>query len=202
MAWSAMAARTGGAMLGLTGGTMEKLPGEIAKKMLPAAWTSIRAAEESIAGSRTLQTPLLGALLARTIGKERPPSVESRMLTPPALIGALVEPATSQVMVCAPDHVTPAAGPVTMNGPALVVTVTCMSEEAMAAPLVELSRAVTRKVSVRLVVGSISPRVAVWLRMSDHCGNVRAGLVVGSKERNKGLLPLSGVSKVMEGPRW
>ena len=68
-----------------------------------------------------------------------------------------------------------------------------MSEEAVAPPLAELSRAVTRKFIVRLVVGSISPGVVVRLRMSDHCGKVRAGLVVGLNDRNKGLLPLSGV---------
>ena len=61
-------------------------------------------------GSRTVLAPLFGTLLASTIGNERPPLVESRMVTLAALTGALVVPATFQVMVCAPDHVTPAAG--------------------------------------------------------------------------------------------
>ena len=127
--------------------------------------------------------------------------VESRIVTPDALTGASVVPATFQVIVRAPDHVTPAAGEVTTNGPALVATVTCISAEAVSPPLAELLRAVTRKFIVRLVVGSISPGVVVWLRMSVNWGKVRAGLVVGLNERNKGLLPLSDVCKVTEGPR-
>ena len=114
---------------------MEKLAGEIAKKMLSAAWTLMRAAEAVTSGSRTVQAPLLGTLLASTIGKERPPLVESRMLTLAALTGALVVPATFQVMVCAPDNVAVVAGEVTTNGPALVVTVTCVSEAATAPPV-------------------------------------------------------------------
>ena len=174
---------------------MEKLAGEIAKKMLSAAWTLMRAAEAVTSGSRTVQAPLLGALLASTIGKERPPLVERRILTLAALIGALVVPATFQVMVCAPDNVTAVAGEVTTNGPALVVTVICVSAAAVAPPVCRLSRAVTRKFIVRLVVGNLSPGVVVWLRTSDNCGKVRAGLVVGLNERNRGLLPLSGALK-------
>ena len=50
-------------------------------------------------------------------------------------VAALAVPATFQVMVCAPDHVTAVAGEVTTNGPALEVTVTCMSAEAVAPPV-------------------------------------------------------------------
>src|ERR1017187_6723734 len=161
----------------------------------------MRAAEAVTRGSRTVQAPLFGTLLASKIGKERPPLVESSRVTPAALTGALVVPATFQVMVCAPDHVTALTGEVTTNGPALDVTVTCVSEAATAPPVDALSRAVTRKFSVRLVVGNLSPGVVVWFRMSDHWGNVRDGLVVGLNERNRGLLPLSGALRVIEGPR-
>jgi hypothetical protein len=44
---------------------------------------------------------------------------------------------------------------------------------------------------VRVVVGSDSPRVAVFDRMSESFGNVRAAEVVGLKERKIGRLPLS-----------
>src|ERR1039458_4966820 len=116
-------------------------------------------------------------------------------MTLAALTGALAVPATFQVMVCALVQATPAAGEVTTKGPALVVTVTCISEEAVAPALAEMSRAVTRKFSVRLAVGNISPGVMVWLSTSDNCGKVRAGLAVGLKDRNKGLPPLSGVDR-------
>ena len=112
--------------------------------------------------------PLFGTLLASTIGKVRPPLVESRIMTLAALTGALAVPATFQVMVCALVQATPAAGEVTTKGPALVVTVTCISEEAVAPALAEMSRAVARKFSVRLTVGNISPGVVVWLRISDN----------------------------------
>src|SRR5215212_2016007 len=54
-----------------------------------------------------------------------------------------------------------------------------------------LSRTVTRKFIVRVVVGNDSPKVAVPDKISDNCGKVRAGLGVGANERKIGRLPLS-----------
>src|ERR1017187_7611490 len=99
---------------------MEKLAGEIAKKILSAACTLMRAPETVTWGSSTVQAPLFGTLPASTIGKLSPPLVESRIVTPAALTGAFVVPATFQVMVCEPDNVPVPAGEVTTNGPALV----------------------------------------------------------------------------------
>src|ERR1035438_981268 len=114
---------------------MEKLPGEIAKKMFPSAWTMMRAAEAVTRGSRTVLAPVFGTLLASTIGKVTPPLVESRILTLTAATGAFVVPATFQVTVCAPDHVAAPSGDVMTKGPALVVAITCMSAAAVAPPV-------------------------------------------------------------------
>ena len=99
-----------GCKIGFRGGVMEKLPGEMAKKMLPSAWTWMRVAEDVSAGSMTVQAPVLGAPVASVIGKVRPPLVESTRVTVAALMGALAVPATFQVTVCAPDQFAAAAG--------------------------------------------------------------------------------------------
>src|ERR1035441_8560687 len=95
---------------------MEKLPGEIAKKMFPSAWTMMRAAEAVTSGSRTVLAPVFGTLLASTIGKVTPPLMESRILTLATATGALVVPATFQVTVCAPDHVDGPSGDAMAKG--------------------------------------------------------------------------------------
>src|SRR2546430_307967 len=97
----------------------------MSKKILSAACTLMRAVAVEIFGSKILAIPLLETLLASTIGKVEPPSVETRMLTLAALMGGLAVPAISQVTVRNPDHETPAAGDVTRKGPAAPLTVSC-----------------------------------------------------------------------------
>src|SRR5258706_5335588 len=123
------------------------------------------------------------------------------MFTLVALTGAPAVPATFQVTVWILDHVTAEFGEVTTNGPVFEFTVTCMSAVLTPPPPARLSRATTRKAIVRLVVGNISPAVVVLFNMSLNRGNVRDGLDEGLNERNKGLLPLSGVVRAIEGPR-
>ena len=104
-------------------------------------------------------------------------------------------------MVLATAHVTVRVSPtvqtsgelgcVTAKGPLLLVTLTCILAEFTAPPPARLSRAVTWKFMVRVVVGSDSPNVDVSFRMSDNLGKVRAGVVVGLKERKIGRLPSS-----------
>src|SRR6185503_4413403 len=98
-----------------------------------------------------------------------------------------------QVTVCVvpPDQVTAVLGAVTANGPTSLRTDTVVVSVAKPPPFERLSRAVTRNVMVRVVVGSDSPRVLTLFRMSDSFGNVRAGEVVGLKLRKMGRFPLS-----------
>src|SRR5690349_12427026 len=118
----------------------------------------------------TVSAPSFGVLVASVIGNVLPPLVESKIFTVAALTGAAVVSATFQVTVRDPDHVTPAAGAVTVNGPAACTTVTCVSAEFTPPPPARLSRAVTRKFIVRFVVGSFSPATLVPVRMLDNLG--------------------------------
>src|SRR5262249_44595857 len=78
---------------------------------------------------------------------------------------------------------------------------TCISPLATLPPPMWLSRAVTRKLIVRLLAGNVSPGVVVLLRMSLNRGKVLEELVDGLNERKRGLLPLSEAFSPMEGPR-
>src|SRR5260221_236792 len=180
---------------------MEKSTSEMSKKMLEAAWTFIRATVVAMSGRSTDAAPVFGTLDASTMGNDPPLFVESRMFTLVANIGEMAVPATFHITVWLEDQVTLLFGAVTTNGPALLVTVTCMSAVLKPPPPARLSRATTRKFIVRLLVGSNSPGVFVWARMSDSCGNVRELPSVGIKDRNIGLLPLSVLVSVFEGPR-
>ncbi len=86
----------------------------------------------------------------------------------------------------------------TRKGPAEVVLVTAMSEVLTPPPPARLSRTVQRKVMVRLVAGSRSPKTKVLLRRLTRRGMVRLGLVVGVQERMKGLWPLSRMAPETE----
>src|SRR5687768_14548798 len=81
------------------------------------------------------------------------------MATFAALTGAAVVLATFHVTFSElkPATVTAVFGAVTRNGPAVADEVTVVDAVAMAPPPARLSRAVTWKVIVRLVVGRISP---------------------------------------------
>ena len=151
----------------------------------------IRAWEVERSGRRMLSEPSLGVLVASRTGNVAPPLVESRRSTVAALTGAAVVPATFQVTVRAPDQTTAVFGAVTTNGPAAPATVTVMSSVATPPPPARWSRAVTRKCSVRDVVGSLSPTTVVLFSNSDQRGKVRAGLFVGGKTLKSGLNPSS-----------
>src|SRR5215208_7231592 len=102
---------------------------EMLKKMFPMASTLMRAASVGIFGTVTGSEPSFGVLLAITIGKVRPPSVESRITTSLHLTGELEVLATSHVTVCnePPVQVSSPLGCVTINGPLLDFTLTRMS---------------------------------------------------------------------------
>src|SRR4051812_8070860 len=78
-----------------------------------------------------------------------------------------------------------------MKGPLLESTLTCIAPVFTPPPPAWLSRAVTRKVIVRLVTGRDSPNVVVPDKMSDNCGKVRVGLDTGANDRKIGRSPLS-----------
>src|SRR5262245_50766674 len=107
------------------------------------------------------------------------------MFTARAWIGALVVPATAQVTFWVPDQVTAELGAVTKKGPALETTSTSASSPPMPPPPARLSRAVTRKCSVRSRVGSTSAMLLRLSNKSDNCGKVRDGLVEGANERKR-----------------
>src|SRR5688572_2733687 len=132
-------------------------------------------------GIGTVSDPSLGVLAMIVVGKVRPPSVESVIFTFAQLTGALFVLATFQVIVwfVPVAHDAPAAGLVTTKGPASLRTFTCVAAEFTPPPPLRLSRAVTRKFIVRVVVGRDSPMLAKPDRTSCNCGNEREGLVNG-----------------------
>src|SRR4051812_49824730 len=93
-------------------GTIEKLPWEISKKILPAASTLMRAWLVVIFGSTTVWEPSLGVPLTSVMGKVLPPLVDNKIFTVAALMGDAVVPATFHKTVRGPDHAAPAAGAV------------------------------------------------------------------------------------------
>jgi hypothetical protein len=105
---------------------MVKFVSEISKKILPTASTLTRAVVVGVLGIRSDSVPSLGVFAARTVGNVVPPSVEREILTFAVLTGASVVLATFQVIVWdePPAHDTFVLGAVTLNGPALLVTVT------------------------------------------------------------------------------
>ena len=158
--------------------------------LFAADGVTIRAVLVVVPGRVTASDPSLGVLAARTVGNVRPPSVESEIFTFAAPIGAAAVFATSQVTVCseAPGQDTAVFGEVTRNGPASPRTASTMSSEALPPPPARLSRAVTRNVMLRVMLGSTSPNVDTLFRMSESRGKVRVGEVVPVKERKIDLL--------------
>src|SRR5689334_16646338 len=125
--------------------------------MLFAASTRTRASVVFTFGSTMGSEPSFAVPAASVVGNVLPPSVESRMFTLAVFTGATLVFATSHVTVCAPASNMLVLGEVTRNGPALALTVTDMLAIATPPQAARLSRAVTRKLSVRLVVGRYSP---------------------------------------------
>src|SRR5688572_11196746 len=191
-AWSGPAFAVGGRLPPPPGVTW-KFAFETSKKMFPTASTLMRAVVVVPAGITTACEPSFGVLATSTVGNDVPPFVDSRMRTFAAPTGATAVFATSQVTVCVEPagQLTFVLGAVTTNGPASAREVTVVVSAEKPPPPERLSRAVTRKVMVRVVVGSDSPSVDVLLRMSDSFGKVREGDVVGLNDRKIGRLPLS-----------
>lgn len=108
---------------------MVKFVSEISKKILPTASTFTRAVVVGVLGIRSDSVPSLVVFAARTVGNVVPPSVESESLTFAVLTGGSVVLMTFQVIVWdePPAHDTFVLGDVTLNGPAVLVTVTVMS---------------------------------------------------------------------------
>lgn len=172
---------------------MVKLALDISKKMLPAASTFTLAVVVGLLGTVIFCEPSLGVPEARVMGKVSPPSVDSSMLTLAALIGDAVVLATFQLTVCCVPvlQVTFVLGEVTVKGPAVETTLTSAVSLLVRPPPARLSRTVTRKLRVRVVVGSDSPSDEVLFSMSESFGKVRDGLLTGSKDRKMGRLPSS-----------
>jgi hypothetical protein len=107
---------------------MLKFVSEISKKILPMASTFTLAVLLAPAGIVTNSDPSLGVLASKAVGNVCPPSVDNEILTFAVLTGGSVVLATSQVIVCVepPAHDTLVLGDVTLNGPAVLVTVTVM----------------------------------------------------------------------------
>jgi hypothetical protein len=108
---------------------MVKFVSEISKKILPTASTFIRAVAVGVLGMVSDSVPSLAVLAERTVGKVLPPSVEREILTFAVLTGASVVLVTFHVIVWdePPAHDTFVLGAVTLNGPAVFVTVTVIS---------------------------------------------------------------------------
>ena len=101
---------------------------EISKKMLPTASTFILAVVVGVLGMVTVSVPSLG-VLATSVLKLLPPSVEMEIFTLAQLTGAAVVLATDHVIACdeLPAHDTAVLGDDTWNGPEELLTVTVMS---------------------------------------------------------------------------
>ena len=90
----------------------------------------------------------------------------------------------------------------TRKGPLVAVTLTCIASLATAPLPARLSRTVTWKFIVRVIVGKDSPMVDVLLRMFASFGNVRDGLVTGSNDLKIGrAFPSLSLSGGDAGPR-
>src|SRR5262249_13794258 len=137
------------------------------------------------------------------VGKVLPPSVDRRMLTKAALIGAAAVPETFHVTVRAVPAAqeTAVLGAGSAKAAPLSTTVSLASARLTPPPPAWLSRTLTWKLRARLVVGRLSPRLVVLLIRLESLGKVRVGLAVGLNERNRGLAPLSAAASVVAAPR-
>src|SRR6478672_1524431 len=110
-----------------------KLVFEISKKILPTASTFIRFFVPGVEGTATTSEPSLGVEAAKTVGKVFPPSVDNKIFTAVQFTDPALVPFTLHVTVAAPPalQVTLEFGAVTWNGPAVLVTVTAISVNAV-----------------------------------------------------------------------
>ena len=175
--------------------TIVKLALDTSKNTFPTDSTLTRPTVVETLGTEIVWLPSFGALVARTIGNVLPPSVERVMLTFAQLTGAVEVPATFHVTVSVvpPVQTSGVFGEVTTNGPAVDVTLRTIASEFTPPPAARLSRAVTLKFIVRVVVGNNSPIAEMLFRISESFGNVREGFVTALNERNNGRVPSSAI---------
>ena len=130
---------------------MVKLAFDMSKKILPLAITLILANEVRLLGTFISSDPSFGVFAASRIGNVKPPSVERLMLTWLALIGAMSVPETFHVMVLKEptSQLVAVLGLVTINGPAVPLTVINISSEQTPPPPALLSLAVNLKLMLR-----------------------------------------------------
>ena len=106
---------------------------EISKKILPTDSTFTRQVVLCEEGTVMTSDPSLGVADASTVGNVCPPSVDNNMFTEAQLTDPALVPFTLQVTVADPPalQVTAVFGAVTANGPAVLVTVTTASVNAV-----------------------------------------------------------------------
>ena len=175
----------------------------MAKKTLSTGRTMMRAVWVPVMlGTTRFSEPSFSVLATSRVGNVLPPSVDRRISTRLALMPAAVVPATFQVTVCVDPvfHETAVLGLVTSNAAPVSTTVTFMSSQLTAPPLLRLSRTVTRKFSARLVVGSRSPGDVVLSNRSASRGKVRVGLVVGGVASQDGTGAVVGRGEGLRRP--
>ncbi len=136
---------------------MRVICSEIWKKILALHSTFTRPLFVPNIGAVTVAVPSLGVLVSKE-KKLAPLLSEKRIFTLAQLTGGAVVLATFQFTVCSvfENQVVPPMGAVTLNGPEALLTVTFIAS-LLTPPL--LSRPVSRKVMVRLILGNASPRL-------------------------------------------
>ena len=134
---------------------------EIAKKTFPTHATFTRAVAPTVCvfGRVTGWVPSFGVEARSVVGNVAPLSVEREIATFAQEIGVRFVFATFQVTVCveAAGQETADAGAVIAKGPAVETEATVVVSEFTPPPPPRLSRAVSRKFIVRVVVGRVSP---------------------------------------------
>src|SRR4030095_7703356 len=106
---------------------------EISKKIFPTASTFTRQVELGDDGTVITSEPSLAVAAANTVGNVSPPSVDNKILTVAQLTDPALVPFTFHVTDAEllSFQVTAVFGAVTANGPAVLVTVTTTSVNAV-----------------------------------------------------------------------
>ncbi len=132
---------------------------EIAKKMFPTQATLIRAVAVARFGTEMACVPSFGVEARIVVGNVMPPSFENVSATFAHEIGAAVVPATFHVTVWddPPTQETAVEGAVTAKAAPVSLTWRTAESKSTPPPPDLPSRAVRRNVSVRVIVGEISP---------------------------------------------
>ena len=125
-----------GAVVSVEPAVMVKLTFEISKKIWFEPFTMIRFCVPARFGTVMDCDPSFGVAARIVTGYVFPPSVDNKISTLAALTPLAVVPATFHVTVCVdpPAHVTAVFGALTVNGPAVPLTVMIMSSLLFAGP--------------------------------------------------------------------